>query len=130
MRDVGDNGGCEWWREAVKVGDPCFPPASRTKGKGGLKMAMNVIDKGIKTVRGTEMRVYTIDPGNYVFCDWCGEDFTERDDSGGFLFGSKAVCPLCAPKVRALADSYDEGHLIRAVCPKEVSFADWVRGLR
>lgn len=71
-----------------------------------------------------------LEPGRLVFCDDCGEDFTDRCDQGGILFQSKALCPKCAPKWERDAREFDEEHLIRGHCPAGMSFADWVRSLR
>ena len=35
--------------------------------------------------------------GETVVCDDCNGDYTNRADSGGFIFESKAICPTCAP---------------------------------
>ncbi len=63
---------------------------------------------------------------NRVECDFCGEDFTNRDDKGGLLFQSKAVCPLCARRVEKDAKKYGEEYLIRDRCPENMAFRDWV----
>ena len=71
--------------------------------------------------------IETVNPGNLVFCDFCGEDWTERTEPGGFLFGSKAACPTCAPEMLANIKRYHEEHYIKAYCPSDKSYADWVR---
>ena len=76
------------------------------------------------------MSIEEVDFGSTVLCDWCSEDWTGRPESGGFLFGSKATCPTCAPRMEALAIEEDEAHYIRARCPADHSFAAWVLGLR
>lgn len=77
------------------------------------------------------MDVITVDMGDRVICDWgCGEEWTDRPESGGLLFGSKATCPDCAPRLEANARKHGELHFIRARCPENMSFADWVRSLR
>lgn len=76
----------------------------------------------------TEAQVFPV--GRRVECDWCGEGWTDRPESGGLLFQSKACCPDCAPKVEASARSYGEERFIRGRCLEGVSFADWVRGMR
>ena len=53
------------------------------------------------------------DLGDMVKCDFCGEDHTESDAVGGFLFGSKAVCPSCVPRAMPKIKLYGEEHLIR-----------------
>ena len=74
-----------------------------------------------------EVTVETLHPGNLVFCDSCGEDWTERKETGGFLFGSYAYCPECAPRNLARIKQYGEEWHIKARCPEGKSFADWVR---
>lgn len=71
-----------------------------------------------------------IDMGENVVCDICGEDWTERTESGGFLFGSKAYCPDCAEDGLRRIRGYHEEHMIRAYCPSDKSFKDWVLSLR
>lgn len=63
---------------------------------------------------------------NDVFCDFCGEDFTNRDDKGGLLFQSKATCPCCAKKIEADAARYGETQFIRDRCPQDMEFRNWV----
>jgi hypothetical protein len=76
----------------------------------------------------TETIVYDI--GDIVLCDLCNADFTNSEAIGGFIFGSKGVCPTCAPRFEADAKSYDELHYIRARCADDQSFADFVREYR
>jgi hypothetical protein len=66
--------------------------------------------------------------GDTVICDLCNADWTNRQESGGLLAGTYACCPDCAAKVEAdvAADPEMEGE-VRGRCPKEQSFADWVR---
>ena len=68
--------------------------------------------------------------GRQVYCDLCNEDYTDLDLQGGFLFGSHAVCPACAP--RLLREIYEcgEERFIKASCPAGMAFADWVRSIR
>lgn len=68
--------------------------------------------------------------GDNVFCDWCGEDWTDRTEQGGFMFGSKAACPDCAPTIRASAREHGEEHFIKSECPEDDAFSDWVREMR
>jgi hypothetical protein len=74
-----------------------------------------------------DVEVTTIHPGRQVFCDDCNADYTERKESGGILFQSKAICPTCAPKWLANAFKYGEQGFIRGECPDGMPFADWVR---
>lgn len=71
-----------------------------------------------------------IDIGDKVICDQCSKDYTESDASGGFLFGSHAVCPECAPAMLENIRKYGEERYIRGTCPEGMSFKDWVLQLR
>jgi hypothetical protein len=64
--------------------------------------------------------------GYTVLCDYCNTDFTDSSEQGGLMFGSKAVCPRCAPKLEEDAKRYNETHFIRERCPEGVSFKDFV----
>lgn len=68
--------------------------------------------------------------GDVVLCDIDSTDLTADPRSGGYLFGSYAVGPCCAPQHEATVKGYGEEDHIVARCPAGVSFADWVRGLR
>ena len=46
--------------------------------------------------------------GDIVVCDDCSVDYTNRLESGGFIFQSKAICPACAPRWRRLIALYGE----------------------
>jgi hypothetical protein len=74
--------------------------------------------------------VSSIDIGETVICDICNKDWTDSTESGGLLFGSKAVCPRCAPAVQKDAIRFGETEHIRAYCPEGKSFKDWVVDLR
>jgi hypothetical protein len=74
--------------------------------------------------------LHEIDIGNKVICDMCGEDWTNRTESGGFLFGSYGVCPTCAPDFLRKVKGYREEWNIRAWCPAGMSHRDWIIGLR
>jgi hypothetical protein len=68
--------------------------------------------------------------GRTVVCDDCSGDWTDRKESGGFLFLSKAICPDCAPKFMQSIAKYNEHKHIRGTCPTLESFADFVRRMR
>jgi hypothetical protein len=68
--------------------------------------------------------------GDIVLCDDCSVDYTNRPDSGGFIFQSKAICPACAPRWRRLIALYGEQHFIKSVCAEGVTFAAFVRAWR
>lgn len=63
-----------------------------------------------------------IDIGDTVVCDYCNDDYTNSDESGGILLHNEAVCPMCATVER-----YQRAE---AICPPDMSFKDWVLKLR
>lgn len=63
-------------------------------------------------------------------CDWCCQDYTNSEVSGGFMFDSSAVCPECAVKKMDSIIGYNEQSHIGERCPAGLSFADWVRRMR
>jgi len=73
------------------------------------------------------MEIITIDIGDNVVCDLCNVDYTNSKESGGFYFSGKAVCPKCAPEFLKNIQKYREEKYIKGTCPKDKSFADWVR---
>jgi hypothetical protein len=70
-----------------------------------------------------------VELGRDVVCDICAQDWTDRPESGGFLFGSYAYCPDCAVKGFKDIRKHKEDHRIRGFCGSE-SFADFVRRMR
>ena len=68
--------------------------------------------------------------GRIVVCDICDEDWTDRPESGGFVFESKGVCPDCAPRFMKSVEGYGETQYIRARCQAGQSFADFIRSYR
>lgn len=72
----------------------------------------------------------SFDFGNQVVCDICDADFTGSDEVGGILFGGKACCPQCAPRIEALAIKYNEQEHIKARCPEGMAFYEWALSLR
>jgi hypothetical protein len=68
--------------------------------------------------------------GRNVFCDGCSWDWTERTETGGFIFGSYAYCPTCAPVMLRGIKSHNEEQYIKGFCPPSQSFADWCREMR
>lgn len=76
------------------------------------------------------MGVEIIDVGEHVECDLCSKSFDGLPDSGGFLFGSKGVCPDCAPRFEADIKRFGEESYIKARCPVGMSFRDWILRLR
>jgi len=84
-------------------------------------------DRGFDVHMLGPVKHIVIDPGDFVICDGCNEDWSESKESGGILFDSRAICPTCAPKWEKDAKEYGEEDHIRARCPEGMSFADWVR---
>lgn len=80
-----------------------------------------------KLIGGKPFKTFEIDVGDAVFCDWCDTEWTNRPESGGFMFGRKATCPDCASRMEASATEHNESHHIRERCPADKSFADWIR---
>ena len=76
------------------------------------------------------MKTETFDIGRCVVYDFCGKDWTDRPESGGFLFGSKAACPECDDDLWASIVEYGETERVRGRCAEGQPFADWVRELR
>jgi hypothetical protein len=68
--------------------------------------------------------------GRLVVCDRCDDDYTDKPDIGGFLFGSYAYCPKCAKANLPNIRKYGEAHLIKAHCQPDESFANFVRRMR
>ena len=72
----------------------------------------------------------TVELGRTVLCDVCSTDLTDDPRSGGYMFGSYAYGPCCASERLATIQGYGEEWNIRAWCPPELSFADWIRAIR
>ena len=68
--------------------------------------------------------------GRQVLCDSCNEDYTDRPDSGGIIFGSNGYCPVCTARTMPDIIRYSEQCHIKATCPPDMSFADFVRDYR
>lgn len=69
----------------------------------------------------------TLDMGDRVLCDSCSRDFTDSKERGGLLFGTKAIGPCCALRWFESAKHHNETHLVRSICPDDMTFAQWVR---
>jgi len=76
-------------------------------------------------VPGTE-----IDIGRIVVCDSCNEDYTDSPRQGGFIFGSRAICPQCAGDWMASILLNGEQRMIKAAPQEGEPFADFVRAYR
>lgn len=68
--------------------------------------------------------------GDIVICDICDKDFTDLNDVGGFMFTSNSYCPDCEERGMKLIKGYGEERYIKAFCPDDVSFADFIRAYR
>ena len=68
-----------------------------------------------------------INIGSTVVCDICNKALTNSKKSGGFYFSGYAICPYCAEEKEKTIIKYGEEEYITARCPKNKSFADWVR---
>lgn len=78
---------------------------------------------GFKTIK---MRA----PEGVVVCDICNDNHTKKDEEGGILFGSKAICPTCTARMMPDIKAYHEEEYIVAECPKGTSFRQFVLNLR
>lgn len=67
-----------------------------------------------------------VEMGDRVVCDYCNEDFTNSKLQGGFLFGSYATCPNCAPRALRDAKKYGELNRITKTCPEGMTFKEFV----
>jgi hypothetical protein len=65
-----------------------------------------------------------------VICDSCNKDYTGLPDSGGFVFGSYGYCPECAPRLMNDIKRYKEEQYIKATCPEDVSFHQFILNYR
>lgn len=61
-----------------------------------------------------DLKVYTLDLGDKVLCDLCNKDYSNKQQTGGFLFNRSAVCPECAPKFIEIIDQHNERSMITA----------------
>lgn len=77
-----------------------------------------------------KFKIIKIDPGRKVICDICNKDWTDNPKSGGFIFGSKAICPDCEPRFLKNIDKYDEQRFINGICSKNESFYQFVINYR
>jgi len=70
------------------------------------------------------------DIGDTVICDWCDIEYTNSDAKGGILFGEKSICPKCMPKALENIKKFKEEEFIKAVCPDDMTFKDFVMTIR
>lgn len=74
-----------------------------------------------------------VDIGDSVMCDFCDLEYNTEPASkevGGILFGSKAACPKCAPRIEASAKKYDETHFIKDRAEPGETFREFCLRLR
>jgi len=71
-----------------------------------------------------------VDVGDIVVCDICDVDYTGSPESGGFVFGSTGYCPVCAVEGLETIKKYNEEKYIKATCPPDKSYADFIREYR
>lgn len=76
------------------------------------------------------MEITEFSIGDVVLCDMCNKDYTNSDEVGGFLFGSKAVCPCCAPRMMKDIVKYEEESFIKAKAKEGESFRAFILDLR
>lgn len=51
------------------------------------------------------MNIIHVEPGRLVLCDWCDQDFTESQQTGGFMFSNYATGPCCAASIEKQVDA-------------------------
>lgn len=68
--------------------------------------------------------------GNVVLCDFCGDDYTNSTETGGFISDNWAACPKCHKGMLNQIKKCNEEHLIEAYCPANMSFAEFVINYR
>lgn len=78
----------------------------------------------------TKKIISEIPLGDTVVCDICNADFTDSDESGGFIFSGYAYCPNCAKEGWEKIKEKGEEKYIQAICPESKSFADFCRDFR
>ena len=68
--------------------------------------------------------------GRTVVCEACGADWTDRPDTGGFMYDDHPVGPCCARRLGDRARGTGNPDRIWGRCPPGRSFASWIRELR
>ncbi len=85
-------------------------------------------DKNGKENKNKGFTVITVENFfDHVLCDLCNKDYTNDNTSGGIYFSAKAVCPDCAPRFEKVIKECNEEKYIEGRCPKNKSFANWVK---
>ena len=86
--------------------------------------------KLVETKHDNFTHIQLVPEFNEVYCDMCGDDYTHSDKIGGFLFGSKACCPVCQSAMIPDIKKYDEEYLIRDIASDGETFNQFVMRLR
>lgn len=71
------------------------------------------------------MELTLVGLGTYptVICDYCGKDWTGRDESGGGAWGVTIVCPECEPRLNKGFPCINREW---TPCPTHMSFYEFV----
>jgi hypothetical protein len=77
-----------------------------------------------------EPKTKIFDIGDQVYCDLCGEDYTHSDETGGFLFLSKGVCPKCAPGFMKTIKACNKKKYIKALNNNQTPFREFILKIR
>jgi len=75
-------------------------------------------------------QIIIIDVGDNVICDWCDQDYTHSDKTGGILFTSHAICPDCTPRALVSIKKHNEERFILARAEPDETFKDFVLRIR
>lgn len=129
-------GCCEEAAIGIPFYAPCNQPAVHIVGWKGrtdkaILMCEACADHNVRN-RGGEIRgsVEATPMGGVVICDLCNGDFTLSEEKGGFIFGSKGVCPRCAPRFEKDVKKYNEEEYITARANDGESFRDFIKRYR
>jgi len=99
-----------------------------------VDLECDVIHEPLKEPESAEKKpfigVVHIEAGDQVLCDLCNKDYTDSQETGGFLFLSNAVCPACSPKFMKSVEKEKEERFIRATAKEGETFRDFVYRIR
>lgn len=69
-----------------------------------------------------------------VLCAWCGEDYTDSTQSGGFIFQTSfriyPTGPCCEAKIRQKVIAEEEERFVTSRCPRGEAFRDYILKIR
>ena len=68
--------------------------------------------------------------GDVVLCDLCGKEWSNSEQSGGFVLSATGVCPDCEEKVMADVVKYKEEFAITSKCPPGMSHVEFIQRFR